>query len=121
MRARTALRGASAGLAAVDLAYGVLLARRSRLPDRLFGESEGVWRGWAVGDLLGYTAVQAYVAARPSPAGFRALALLRGQLVPAHLARWHLDPARAAQSAVAATVNGAVALLAWRAATAHPT
>ncbi len=111
-----AARVAAGVLAGVDLVYALLLARRHRLADWAFGESAGVWRDWAVGDLLAYTVVQASVAARPTPAGLRAVALLRGQVVPAHLAHWRLAPDRAAQSAIAASANAAVALLSWRAA-----
>ncbi len=109
-------RSAIGVLAGVDLVYAVLLARRHPLPDWAFGESEGVWRGWAVGNLLAYTVVQAGVAARPSAAGYRAVALLRGEVVPAHLARWRLNPDRRLQSGAGALVNGVVAALAWRAA-----
>jgi hypothetical protein len=108
-------RAAIGALAGIDLVFAALLARRHPLPDWAFGESEGVWRGWAVGNLLAYTAVQASVAARPTPAGYRAVALLRGQVVPAHLARWHLNPDRALQSAVGAATNATVAGLVWRA------
>ena len=109
-----AARVAAGALAAVDLVYAVLLARRHRLPDWAFGESAGVWRDWAVGDLLAYAAVQAAVAARPTPAGLRAVALLRGQVVPAHVARGRLSPDRALQSALAGALNAGVAALAWR-------
>jgi hypothetical protein len=109
-------RAAVGALAAIDLVYAVLLARRHRLPEWAFGESSGVWRDWAVGNLLAYTAVQAAVAARPTPAGLRAVALLRGQVVPAHVARSRLSPERAGQSALAGTVNAGVAALAWQAA-----
>ena len=109
-------RLAIGALAGIDLVFAGLLARRHPLPDWAFGDSEGVWRTWAVGNLLAYTAVQAAVAARPSPAGYRAVALLRGQVVPAHLARWHLNPDRALQSAIAATANATVATMAWHAA-----
>ena len=114
------VRLAAGALAGVDLVYAVLLARRHPLPDWVFGPSDGVWRGWAVGNLLAYTAVQGVVAARPTPAGYRALALLRGQLVPAHLARWHLNPDRAVQSALAGGVNATIAALAWQAAAQQP-
>lgn len=105
-------------LAAGDLAFAILLARRHHLADRLFGESEGIWRTWAVGDLVAYAAVQGAVAMRPTPAGLRAVAFLRGQLVPAHAGRALLNRARAGQSAALGAGNAAVALATWAA--AHP-
>jgi hypothetical protein len=111
-----AVRLVLAALAAGDLVFAILLARRHRLADRAFGESEGIWRTWAVGDLIAYAAVQGAVAARPSPAGLRAVAFLRAQLVPAHAGRALLNRSRAAQSAAIGTINATVALAAWRAA-----
>jgi hypothetical protein len=105
-----------AALAAGDLVFALLLARRHGLADWAFGESEGTWRTWAVGDLLAYAAVQGAVAARPTPAGLRATAFLRGQLVPAHAGRALLNRARARQSAAIATMNATVAMAAWQAA-----
>jgi hypothetical protein len=108
-----------AALAAGDLAFAILLARRHRLADWAFGSSEGIWRTWAVGDLVAYAAVQGVVAARPPPAGRRAVAFLRAQLVPAHAGRALLNPARTAQSAAIGTMNATVAINAWQAAEQH--
>lgn len=103
-------------LAAGDLVFAILLARRHRLADWAFGESAGIWRTWAVGDLVAYAAVQGVVAARPSRAGLRAVAFLRGQLVPAHAGRAVLNPTRATQSAAIGVMNATVSVAAWRAA-----
>ena len=114
MRPRT-VRLVLTALAVGDLAFAILLARRYRLADWAFGESEGIWRTWAVGDLVAYAAVQGAVAARPTPAGLRAVAFLRGQLVPAHAGRALLNADRAAQSVALGAGNAAVAVLAWHA------
>ena len=104
-----------AALAAGDLVFALLLARRHPIADRAFGESDGIWRTWAVGNLIAYAAVQGAVAARPTPAGLRAVAFLRAQLVPAHAGRAVLNGARAGQSAALGTGNAAVAAAAWAA------
>ena len=110
-------RGTAAGLAAADLAFGVLLARRSRLLDWLLGPSEGIWRFWGIGDLFGYAAAQAAIAARPTPGNLRALAMLRGQLVPADAMRALRAPDKRGQSVLIGLFNAGTAMVAWRAST----
>ena len=114
-RTVTIARGTAAGLAVADLAFGVLLARRSRLLDWLLGPSEGIWRFWGIGDLFGYAAAQVAVAARPTSGNLRALAMLRGQLVPADVMRGLRAPDKRGQSVLIGVFNAGTAVVAWRA------
>lgn len=73
-------------MAAADIGLAALVRRRARAVEPLFGTDGELYPVWAEAALVGWAAVQASAALRPTPAGARRLALVRGLLVPGGLA-----------------------------------
>ena len=73
-------------MAAADVGLAALVRRRARAVEPLFGADGELYPVWAEAALLGWAGVQATAAVRPTPAGARRLALVRGLLVPGGLA-----------------------------------
>ena len=78
-------RALAAGLSVFDMALGVLLLAGARPIVQLLGEQPGFSQTWGIGQLLGYAAVEAYAAIRPSSETMLAVAALRAVAAPADL------------------------------------
>jgi hypothetical protein len=74
------------GLSLFDAVLGIVLASGDERIPRALGEQPGFSANWGVGQLLGYAAVEAYTAIRPSSEALFAVAALRAVAAPADLA-----------------------------------
>lgn len=112
----TAAAGASAALAVADAAYAVLMQRRARIIDAVFGPSTGVWADWGIGLVAGYATAHAAIAVRPTPAALRTLSFMRAVLIPGHVvAIAKAEPRRRVPLVGFLVMNAAVAAVAYRA------